>query len=107
MSHRAAFAEIVHDGAEQANPHGIEQERDRLSRASQQFGVERVKGVDLHAQRATRCRQSFAKIICLNRIGNDNDNRRQRLVRQHLPHALDDALGFAVSRGGEDELGHK
>jgi hypothetical protein len=50
----AAFAQVIHNGTQQANPHGIKQEREGLSRASEKFGVERVKGVNFHPKRAAR-----------------------------------------------------
>ena len=106
VRHLAALAETVHDEAQEADTDGVEQEREGLSRAGQQFGVQRVKGVDFHPQRATRSGEAFAKVICLNGIGNDGDDGRKRLLRQHLPHALDDALGLAVACGGEEEASH-
>jgi hypothetical protein len=106
VSHRAAFAQIVHDVAQEANPHGVEQERDGLSRAGQQFGVERVKGVNVHAQRAARSAKPLAKTSDLNRIRHDDDDGRKRLARKGGADLLNDKLSLAVSSRGKEEAGH-
>ena len=103
----AAFAEVVHDGAKEANPHGVGQERNGLLGANQQFGIQRVKGVDFYPQRAARRAQALTKVRRLDRVRHEDDDRRKRLLRQQLSNALDEALGLAVPSGGEEEAGHK
>ncbi len=65
-----------------------------------------MKSVDFHPQRAARRRETLAKVICLNGVGNDDQDRRERFTQQESVNLLDDELGLAVTRRGKEQARH-
>ena len=107
MTDDALLAQRIHDRVEQAQAHGIRQQRHGLAGATEQFGIQGIEGMHFHTQRAARSGQALAKPGGLDRVRDNDQNLRQRFGLQRLAQVLEDDFGFAMPGRGKQQARRK